>query len=121
MENFKELYEKDYKLMTWRDSVIEQILQQSPRHTYAWRVYEKLFVKGDPEKQGLYFQSLSESLKRMLKEELVFMDTEEKMFQTPEYKACKIAKLEENLPMLPLSFPLAKSAELYRVQVSIAF
>ena len=108
MESFQEIYENDYDLITWKDSAIEDILKYAPKNSYTWKVYERLFINGQPEKNGLYYKSVPIAIQRMLNEEIIFMATDEQMFQTEEVKLCKIAKLKENLPVLPLSFPLTK-------------
>lgn len=114
MENFQDLFEEDYNLLVWKDSLFEDILIYAPKDTYTWKVYNKLFLEGTPKEDDLYIRRLPEAIKRVLSENIILMDTLESVYETVEFQTCSIVRLRgQPLPVHPMSIPFKKG---YRKQ-----
>ena len=109
MENYKDIYDKDYKLLLGKDSSGEAIVKYSPKNSYMWKIYEKLYINGDPMKEGLYQFGIRNAVDMLLSHDSVLLAGEENLFEFQELKDCKITKLtKEHLPVNPMSIPLTK-------------
>ena len=109
MEHFKDIYEKDYKLLLWKDTFGEDIIRHAPKNSYAWRVYEKLFINGNPWQEGLYPTSGLAAIDSLLNQESVILHVDESAYDIDVFKKCIITKLDQvKLPVSPMSIPLTK-------------
>lgn len=45
VNNFEEIFTRSFDLHIWRDGYIEESLRQMPRDSFAWRAYERSFLR----------------------------------------------------------------------------